>query len=157
MSYFQKNNKKAQNKFIDLISLSCLTCGITFVSSNSILAKPITYDFTINVVEGSLKGRSFKGFFSYDDQKLADKETNIIGVEDGLNVCLNFFEQNYDHTKDVDYPLFPQLTLKQGQPESLDFWIEKSSRQLWWNQNGWQVEISLRPENDVVDTCQISS
>ena len=61
------------------------------------------------MVEGSLKGRSFNGFFSYDDEQLTGEEIQIIGVKDGLKVCMNFMQMQ-DETKDVDYPEFPQLT-----------------------------------------------
>lgn len=139
-----------------LISSITTIFALNLSQHNFVWAKPITYDFTVNVVEGSLKGRTFNGFFSYDDDVLTGEEMEIIGVEDGLKVCMNFMHFQ-DETKDVDYPEFPQLTLKQGQPDTLDFWVEPSSRRLWWNQNGWQVTLSPRHDNSIIANCQIAN
>ena len=70
---------------------------------------------------------------------------------------MNFMQQIQNETNDVDYPQFPQLTLKQGKPETLDFWVEPSYRRLWWNQNGWQVTLSPRQDNSIIANCQIGN
>ena len=60
---------------------------------------------------------------------------------------MNFFNQMHDETKDVDYPEFPALIFQEGIPETLDFWMESPQRSIWWNRNGWEVEISRREDN----------
>lgn len=142
---------------VNLISLITTIFALNLTQHNFVWAKPVIYDFTVNVVEGSLKGRTFNGFFSYDDEQLTGEEMEIIGVKDGLKVCMNFMQQIQNETNDVDYPQFPQLTLKQGKPETLDFWVEPSYRRLWWNQNGWQVTLSPRQDNSIIANCQIGN
>jgi hypothetical protein len=137
---------------MSLISVIASIFVVNLIYNNSVWAKPITYDFTVNVVEGPLQGQNFSGFFSYDDEQLTGKEREIIGVQDGLKVCMNFMEMQ-DETQDIDYPEFPQLTFQQGKPETLDFWVESSPRQLWWNRNGWLVEISPRQDSTLVSSC----
>ncbi|BAQ64924.1 hypothetical protein [Geminocystis sp. NIES-3709] len=117
------------------------------------MAKPIIYDFTIKITEGSLQGKSYQGFLSYDDGKLKGETTEILTVKDGLKVCLNFFNQIYDEKKDVDYPEFPQLIFQKGQLEILDFWAESPSRRLWWNRDGWDVTLKQRENSDLPLSC----
>ncbi len=140
-------------KFSTFISLLISTYSLNI--SSPVIGKPVVYDFTVNVTEGGLKGRSFTGTFSYDDDKLTDATTQTLTIQDGLKVCMNFMSETQDQTKDVDYPEFPQLTLKNRQPETLDFWVEtQAPRRLWWNQNGWLVEISPRQDNNLLISCQ---
>ena len=70
-------------KYTALISVSSI---VTLGHSNLATAKPVVYDFTVNVVEGSLKGSTYKGVFSYDDKKLADDTptTQTINAQQGL-------------------------------------------------------------------------
>lgn len=123
------------------------TLSLLIIPINVVNAKPIVYDFQVNVTEGSLKGSIYQGFIRYDDEKITGVGEEIITVEDGLTVCMNFFNQNFDQTKDVNYPQYPKLTLNEGKPESLDFWIESNPRRLWWNQNGWLVTLQP-PQQD---------
>lgn len=143
------------NLFKFYSSIILLTTAYSFNLTSSATAKPITYDFTVNVVEGALKGRSFSGTFSYDDDNLNGAATETITTKDGLKVCMNFMSEIQDQTKDVDYPEFPQLTFKNSQPETLDFWVEtQAPRQLWWNQNGWLVDMSPREEGKLLTSCE---
>ncbi len=152
MSYFSKQRLKSFISYKSLIA--SIVLSNIFLPFRSVTAKPIVYSFTVNVVEGTLQGKTFNGFFSYDDEKLLGNETEILGINDGLKVCMNFFDQLYTEKNDVDYPSFPQLTLKEGQPEILDFWIEPAKRRLWWNLNGWNVELSQVQENQTINDCQ---
>lgn len=137
------------------INLISIIFTVNLMPNYFIWAKPVTYDFTVNVVEGPLKGQNFSGFFSYDDEQLTGNDQEVIGVKDGLKVCMDFMQMQ-DETKDVDYPQFPQLILQQGKPETLDFWVESSPRQSWWNQNGWLVEISPRQDSNLISSCNPS-
>lgn len=141
-----------KTKITHLISLFT---SINLVGISQVMAKPVVYDFTVNVTQGALKGQSFTGVFSYDDEKLTNQETQTIGVKEGLKVCMNFIKMQ-NETNDVDYPQFPQLTFQEGKPESLNFWVEKEApRQLWWNTNGWIVNTSIRDQkNSMMIDCQ---
>ena len=139
-------------KYTALISLGSI---VNLASHNHLAtAKPVTYDFTVNVTEGSLKGNTDQGVFSYDDENLVGEETQTINAQQGLKVCMDFFNQIHDETKDVDYPEYPILTLKDGEPETLDFWMESRQRDIWWNRNGWNVEISPRENATLITDCQ---
>lgn len=137
---------KLKQKFFPTKLLTTLSLFI--IPVNVVNAKPIVYDFQVNVTEGSLKGNTYQGFIRYDDEKITGVGEEIITVEDGLTVCMNFFNQNHDQTKDVNYPQYPQLTVKEGKPESLDFWLEPNPRRLWWNQNGWLVTLQQRQQDN---------
>jgi hypothetical protein len=130
-----------------------LASSIIVIIPNVSQAKPIIYDFNVNVTEGSLQGNSFSGFFIYDDETLEESGREKIGVEQGLSVCMTFFDKNYDETDDSNYPEFPQLVLNEGQVESLDFWAEKGKRQKWWNREGWTVNLSQRESSLEIPQC----
>ena len=153
MKNLKKQTKEQSQHQIKWIRLICVSLGLNLINIKLVWAKPVTYDFTVNVVKGSLKGNSYNGFFTYDDEQLTGKETETINAQDGLKVCMNFFNQTYDETKDVDYPEFPALTLKKGIPETLDFWMESPQRSIWWNRNGWEVEISRREDSTNETDC----
>ncbi len=152
----KKSPLKSKNKLFNqskLLTIFLTSWGFNLINLNLIEAKPVTYDFTINVVEGSLKGNTYNGFFSYDDEELTGKETETINAENGLKVCMNFFDQIHNETKDVDYPQYPVLIFNQGKPETLDFWMESPKRSIWWNRNGWNVEITPRENQTQVTNC----
>ena len=138
---------------LNSIALVPLSLGLNIISSTMIWAKPITYDFTVNVVKGSLKGNTYQGFFSYDDEELIGKGKETVNVQQGLKVCMNFFNQMYSESNDVDYPQYPLLILKDGKPETLDFWMESPQRRIWWNRDGWEVEISQRENSTLISDC----
>ena len=136
-------------------AIASLVLSITLLPVRTVTAKPVTYDFTVNVVQGSLKDQSFKGFFTYDDEKLTGSETEVLGVGEGLRVCMDFFEKIHSEKDDVDYPQYPQLIFQEGKPETLDFWVEPSKRRIWWNVNGWEVEISPRQGEQIIADCKL--
>ena len=145
--------KKCLKTRCQWIALFPISLGLNMISPSLIWAKPVTYDFTVNVVKGSLEGNVYNGFFSYDDEELTGKGKETINAQKGLKVCMNFFNQMHSETKDVDYPEYPVLTLKEGKPEILDFWMESPQRSIWWNQNGWEVEISQRENSTTITDC----
>ena len=108
------------------------------------LAKPITYDFTVEVSQGSLAGSIYTGSFSYDDEQLTGVGKEEIGVTDGLKVQMNFFGEDYTEADDRDYPGFPKLIFENGNIQYLDFWVEPNERVVWWGTPGWKVELSPR-------------
>jgi hypothetical protein len=132
--------------------LTIISLGFCLVPFN-VLAKPVVYDFKIEVNQGNFKGKTYDGFLMYDDEN----QNSIITVEDGLKVCLNFFEQIHNETKDVDYPKYPKLTLKDGKPETLDFWTESPKRRLWWNRDGWEVTLTPRKHIESSIECDTLS
>ncbi|MCW6035307.1 hypothetical protein K4A83_03330 [Spirulina subsalsa FACHB-351] len=50
----------------------------------------ITYDFTVDILSGSLKGRQFTGFFTYDSSALQGEEEETIKAEE---VEFNYLSQ----------------------------------------------------------------
>jgi hypothetical protein len=107
-------------------------------------AKPVTYDFTVVVTEGSLAGKTFKGSFRYDDEVLTGVGREEIDIADGLTVTMNFFGQDYTEKADQEYPTFPKLIFEDGEIQQLDFWIEPGKRLVWWGRPGWKIELSPR-------------
>ena len=124
--------------------IAILTSTTIVINGYPSLAKPITYDFTVKVSEGSLAGNTYQGSFSYDDETLSGVGKEEIGVMDGLTVNMNYFGKDYTEEDDRDYPKFPKLVLEDGEVQQLDFWIESNERRLWWGTPGWEVELSPR-------------
>ena len=124
--------------------IAILTSTMIVINGYSSLAKPITYDFTVKVSEGSLAGNTYQGSFSYDDENLSGVGKEEIGVMDGLTVKMNFFGKDYTEEDDRDYPVFPRLIFEDGKVQQLDFWIESNERRVWWGTPGWEVELSPR-------------
>jgi hypothetical protein len=149
-------NQRANQLFhtsFKLIALVSLSLGVNMINASLIWAKPLIYNFTVTVVEGSLKGNVYDGFFVYDDEQITRQGRETINPQQGLKVCMNFFNQMHRENKDVDYPEYPILTLEEGKPETLDFWIEPTPRRLWWNSGGWEVEISQAEDNLPIPNC----
>ena len=118
-------------------------------------AAPITYDFTVNVTQGSLAGKSFNGTFSYDDATLKGTGVEELGVAQGLTVCMNYLGRNYSETDDSSYPAFPKLVFEDGKIKQLDFWMEPKKRVVWWNLPGWEVKLSMpKADASAVSNCQ---
>lgn len=101
-----------------------------------------TYEFTVKVTQGSLAGNTFEGTFSYDSTTLTHTGAETIGVEDELDITMQFLGQIYEETADTDYPNFPQLILQDGEVQQLDFWMEAGPRVNWWALPGWKVQLS---------------
>lgn len=73
--------------------LSVALASTAVIAASQAYASPITYDFTVNVTQGSLAGKSFSGNFSYDDSTLKGIGAEELGVAEGLTVCMNFGTQ----------------------------------------------------------------
>lgn len=114
------------------------------ITTSQAHASTITYDFTVNVTQGSLAGNTFNGRFSYDDATLKGTGTEELGVAEGLTVCMNYFGRNYSETDDTSYPAFPKLVFEDGKIKQLDFWIQPNKRVNWWDLAGWEVKLSMR-------------
>lgn len=127
-----------------IVGMTILTSTMMLINTAPSLAKPITYDFTVEVSQGSLAGNSYTGSFSYDDEQLSGVGKEEIGVTDGLTVNMNFFGKDYTGADDKDHPAFPKLVLENGMVKHLDFWIQSNERKVWWGTPGWQVELSPR-------------
>ena len=111
------------------------------------LAKPVTYDFTVTVTQGSLAGNVYTGSLSYNAEQITGVGTEELGVQEGLTVKMNYFDRDFTEVDDKDYPQFPKLTLEAGDVKQLDFWVQSNERSIWWNQQGWEVELSPRRAN----------
>ena len=109
-------------------------------------AKPVTYDFTVVVNQGSLSGKSFDGSFTYDDELISGAGAEEIDVKKGLSVTMNFLGKKYSEADDTSYPEYPRLTLQDGEIQTLDFWVEPIKRIVWWGLPGWNVEFSRRED-----------
>lgn len=117
-------------------------------------AATITYDFTVNVNQGALAGKTFNGTFSYDDATLKGTGVEELGVAEGLTVCMNYLGRNYSETDDTSYPAFPKLVFEDGKIKQLDFWIQPNKRVNWWNLPGWEVKLSMHNAASAVPNCQ---
>jgi hypothetical protein len=137
------------------VAIATAALGTVAIPTTQAYAAPIIYDFTVNVTQGALAGKSFSGTFSYDDATLKGTGVEELGVSQGLTVCLNYLGRNYRATDDTSYPTLPKLVFENGKIKQLDFWIEPNKRANWWNLPGWEVELSRReaaPTN--VPNCQ---
>ncbi|MBW4681475.1 MAG: hypothetical protein KME19_15365 [Microcoleus vaginatus WJT46-NPBG5] len=125
------------------------------ITTSQAYASTITYDFTVNVTQGALAGKTFKGTFSYDDATLKGTGIEELGVAEGLTACMNYFGRNYNETDDTGYPAFPKLVFEDGKIKQLDFWIQPNKRVNWWNLAGWEVTLSMPQADASADSkCQ---
>jgi hypothetical protein len=128
----------------NIAAIATLTSTLFGIQARPIQAVPVTYDFTVEVTQGSLAGNTFTGSFRYDDESVRRVGTKEIGVADGLMVNMTFFGQDYTEKADTGYPEYPKLILEDGLIQRLDFWIEPGERVVWWGQPGWKVELFPR-------------
>lgn len=125
------------------------------ITASPAYASTIIYDFTVNVTQGSLAGKSFSGTFSYDDSTLKGTGVEELGVTQGLTVCMNYLGRNYSETDDSSYPTKPKLVFENGKIKQLDFWIQPQKRVVWWNLPGWEVKLSTpKAASSTVPNCQ---
>lgn len=122
--------------------------------TSSAQASTVSYDFTVNVTQGPLAGQSYSGTFSYDDSTLEGSGIEILGIEQELSVCMNYFGRNYTELDDTSYPEFPKLLFEDGAITQLDFWVQPNQRVNWWNLSGWDISVSRRSESARVPECQ---
>lgn len=144
----------ASSSVLRAITITALSAATVIVASQA-HASTITYDFTVNVTKGSLTGKLFSGFFSYDDSILKGAGVEELGVSQKLTVCMNYFGRNYNETDDRDHPAFPKLIFENGKIKQLDFWVQPNKRSIWWNIPGWEVKLSMRKNSPTaVPNCQ---
>ena len=136
------------------VAIATIALGATAIATSQAQASIVTYDFTVNVTQGSLAGQSYSGTFSYDDSTLKRTGVEKLGVEQGLTVCMNYFGRNYTEASDRDYPRFPTLVFENGKINELDFWVQPQNRVVWWNLPGWEVNLSRRQAGADVPNCQ---
>ncbi|MBD1899114.1 hypothetical protein NDI44_07900 [Trichocoleus sp. DQ-A3] len=139
------------------VAIAIVTLGSAAIATSQAQASIVTYDFTVNVTQGSLAGQSYSGTLSYDDSTLKGTGVEKLGVAQGLRVCMNYFGRNYSETSDRDYPKFPTLVFKNGDINHLDFWIQPQKRVVWWNLPGWEVNLSKRQAGADVPNCAKSN
>ena len=136
-----------------VIAIAALSTAV--ITTSLAHASSITYDFTVNVTQGSLAGKTFNGTFSYDDATLKGTGIEELGVAQGLTACMNYFGRNYSETDDTSYPAFPKLVFEDGKIKQLDFWIQPNKRLNWWDLPGWEVNLSMRKAAaSAVSNCQ---
>jgi hypothetical protein len=136
------------------VAIATVALGTAAIATSQAQASIVTYDFTVNVTQGSLAGQSYTGTFSYDDSTLKGTGIEKLGVEQGLTVCMNYFGRNYTEASDRDYPKFPTLVFENGEINQLDFWVQPQNRVVWWNLPGWEVNLSRRQASADVPNCQ---
>jgi len=136
-----------------VIAIAALSTAV--ITTSLAHASTITYDFTVNVTQGSLAGKTFNGTFSYDDATLKGTGIEELGLPQGLTACMNYFGRNYSETDDTSYPAFPKLVFEDGKIKQLDFWIQPNKRLNWWDLPGWEVNLSMRKAAaSAVSNCQ---
>jgi len=80
-----------------------------------------TYDFSVQIGSGSLAGKTFEGFFSYDASTLSGEGFETIGLAQGLKISFNFLSQKYTEADDVRFPDSPMLQFKDGELSGLKY------------------------------------
>ncbi len=116
--------KVKQNIFKVLTGLSL---GLGIISSGSTLAAVVTYDFTVENLNGSLAGNTYKGYLQYDDSHPANKITGngfeaITSSDGGLLFSFDFLGTTFQQTDDESNRT--QLSFKNGAIYSLYFRLE---------------------------------
>jgi hypothetical protein len=138
-----------------LIAFAAVVLNSVVLAGRPVQASIVTYDFTVNVTEGSLSGQSYSGAFSYDDSTLEATGVETLGVDQELSVCMNYAGHTYTEVDDTSYPAFPKLIFEDGTITQLDFWVQPNQRVNWWNLPGWEVSLSERPTDAGVLDCQV--
>ncbi|GAB4374908.1 MAG: hypothetical protein Kow00121_19980 [Elainellaceae cyanobacterium] len=87
-----------------------------------------TYDFMVNVISGSLSGRQFSGFFTYDPSLLKGNESETIPA---LEVEFNYLSQ-YTQADGI-----PDVSFSDGKFERL-IWVSGKSTERFGFNNGFQ-------------------
>ena len=64
--------------------------GFTAIEASPVQAAPVTYNFTVKILDGDLVGQDFSGVFSYDDASLTNNGFETLGIEDGLKLNFEF-------------------------------------------------------------------
>jgi hypothetical protein len=80
-----------------------------------------TYDFKVQISSGSLIGKTFEGFFSYNDSTLSGEGFETVGSAQGLKISFNFLNQKYSEADDVRFPNSPILQFKDGKLSGLRY------------------------------------
>lgn len=73
-----------------------------------------TYDFKVQISSGSLTGKTFEGFFSYNASTLSGEGFETVGLAQELKISFNFLNQKYSESDDVGFPNSPILQFKDG-------------------------------------------
>ena len=126
----------------DLAAIATVAMISIAIDTRPLQAIPVTYDFTVEVTQGTLAGNTFSGSLTYDDEAIMGIGTEEIGVENSLTVTMEFLGQTYSEISDSQYPEFPKLRFEDGEIQQLDFWIEPGERLIWWNLPGWEIDLS---------------
>src|ERR687885_321454 len=90
------------------VAIATVALGAAAIATSQAQASIVTYDFTVNVTQGSLAGQSYSGTFSYDDSTLKGTGVEKLGVDRGLRGCMNYFGRNYTEASDRDCPKLPR-------------------------------------------------
>lgn len=128
----------------DMVAIATVAMLSLAIDGRPLQALPVTYDFTVEVTQGTLTGNTFSGSLTYDDEAIIGTGIEEIGVENSLTVTMEFLGETYSETFDSQYPEFPKLRFEDGEIQHLDFWIEPGERIIWWHLPGWEVNLLRR-------------
>lgn len=84
----------------------------------------ITYDFVVNVISGSLRGRQFNGFFSYEPSIITGKGQETIAV---IEAEFNYLSK-YTHNDGM-----PSISFTDGNFERLIWVLGKPTERFGFN------------------------
>ncbi len=107
--------------------LTGLSLGLGIISSGSTLAAVVTYDFTVENLDGSLAGNTYNGYLQYDDSMAANQITGndfeaVTSFDGGLLFSFDFLGTTFKQTDDESNRT--QLGFKNGAIDSLYFRLE---------------------------------
>ena len=100
--------------------LTFLVAAVLLVNSSS--AALVTETLSGTVTFGPALGETATGSFTYEDGSLTGIGEEILAFPD-LTLTFDFVGQTFTEIDDTDFDEFPELTLTDGVPTSLDFFV----------------------------------
>ena len=82
---------------LSVLAFATLAVSSTLIDANPVHAATITYDVTVNNLDGSLSGDEFIGDFSFDDAALTGSGSEFLSVSD---LSFDFLDITYTESDD---------------------------------------------------------
>lgn len=86
-------------------------------------AAPVQFDFSTTVTSGAFAGEVGTGFIRFDDAFAAESSVSAGAAFGSLEIGFTFLGQTFHETNDADFPNFPLVTLFEGLPVGIDFFL----------------------------------
>jgi len=86
-------------------------------------ASLVQFDFSTTVNTGPFFGEVGSGFIRFDDAFAGASAVSPGAATGSLEIGFSFLGQTFHETNDQDFPNFPQVTLFEGLPVAIDFFL----------------------------------